>query len=88
MSDDTKRDDGGPAFPRDAWITGRHDNNGDSLIPIQFGMSLRDYFAAQALVGILQVDELRPCSEPEMEHLAKRVYQVADAMLRARRQPR
>ena len=65
--------DGGPAFPRfceDAWgkpfVTG--------------GMSLRDYFAAAAMQGIL-------ASRPDYEkfaHLATDAYAIADAMLKER----
>jgi hypothetical protein len=82
-----KTDDGGPAFPSPLeWrerapngdeTTGVYDNAHD-------GMTLRDYFAAKTLVGILQVPELRPASDEEIRHLAMRVYQVADAMLAER----
>ena len=58
--------DGGPAFPDDRW---------------QAGMTLRDYFAAAALQGMMA--EYDP--EDELEHhIAKWSYKAADAMLKAR----
>ena len=71
------REDGGPAFPvapdiRDdgvmiACVAQGHD-----------GMTLRDYFAAKALIAIYA---LTPGSDKE---LANHAYRVADAMLAAR----
>jgi hypothetical protein len=48
------------------------------------GMTLRDYFAGQALVGIMSDPGMRPASLSEFGHMATRMYQVADAMLVAR----
>jgi len=48
------------------------------------GMELRDYFAGQALIGIMSDPGMRPASLGEFEHMATRMYQVADAMLAAR----
>ena len=56
--------DGGPAFPDDRW---------------QAGMTLRDYFAAAALHGILANG-----GGSWDEHDAKHAYLCADAMLKAR----
>lgn len=70
----TNRDDGGAAFPES-------NSGGWAVIG---GMSLRDYFAAQALTGLMGDSGLRPKSEDEFLHMAKRLYQVADAMLRER----
>ena len=42
------------------------------------GMTLRDYFAAKAMQG--------HCPSIPPEHAAKRAYEYADAMLKARRQ--
>jgi hypothetical protein len=58
--------DGGPAFPDDRW---------------QAGMTLRDYFAAAALQGLMA--EYDPEDELE-QHIAKWSYKAADAMLKAR----
>ena len=48
-------------------------------------MSLRDYFAAQALVGILHALESDEVSPKNREGtLARYSYKLADAMLKAR----
>ena len=46
------------------------------------GMSLRDYFAGQALMAIAGPDQW----ESE-RHVARWVYKMADAMLKARDEP-
>jgi len=62
--------DGGPAFPMGYHPEG---NSAD-----HFGMTLRDYFAAAALQGLMssqcQVDDPYPIY----------AYRIADAMLKAR----
>ena len=64
---------GGAAFPMGYHPEG---NSAD-----QFGMTLRDYFAAAALQGLMA--EYDP--EDELEHhIAKWSYKAADAMLKAR----
>lgn len=70
---DKKIDDGGSAFPLQA----------DSYAP-EFGMSLRDYFAGQALAGLMSIYEYTEhCGESTIADLA---YAQADAMLEVRRQ--
>jgi hypothetical protein len=61
-----------PAFP--TWI------ESDS---VAHGMTLRDYFAAAALTGLLS-DLHRIISHPET--FADDAYQIADAMMKAREQ--
>jgi hypothetical protein len=61
-------DDGGPAFPN-------NDQNGCAFA----GMTLRDWFAGQALAGMLD----RAYGIP-VNVIAKRSYEMADAMLAAR----
>lgn len=65
--------DGGPAFP---WTTcgsgGYSGQNGHND-----GMSLRDYFAGQALCGYV--------SRVSFKMAAKLAYQQADAMIEARK---
>lgn len=58
------QDDGGAAFPcaHDKWI--------------QHGMTLRDYFAGQALTGLKYM--------VYDEHTAAKAYALADAMLEER----
>jgi len=52
--------------------------------PAQKGMTLRDYFAAQALVGLLAGRESRRMFTNE--DATKSAYYMADAMLEAREQ--
>ena len=58
---------GGPAFPTPA-----HNLNND-------GMTLRDYFAAKAMQGLLASEVHAP-----LEDFAATAYKMADAMLKAR----
>jgi hypothetical protein len=60
------------AFPQCAYnMKGGYDITG--------GMTLRDYFAAKALQGMM-VDVYIP----DYDHIAKTAYAMADAMLKAR----
>ena len=59
--------DGGQAFPAGNPTHGGHE-----------GMTLRDWFAGQALAGLISVDGL------DAETASWQAYQYADAMLRAR----
>lgn len=80
--------DGGPAFPVGMVVT---PNNGlvpNSALTDEIGMSLRDWLAGQALVGILsnhqlliQIDENIAGSTREVA--AKYAVAVADATLEA-----
>lgn len=70
--------DGGPAFPRET----RH------------GMTLRDYFAAKAMVGLLSFSDAALGAEPTPQYIQNNsdaagwysalAYKVADAMLAER----
>ena len=70
--------DGGPAYPVPGMQSSTYYN----------GMSLRDYFAGQALAGFcsgvrgsaMEADYIVQCVAPH-------VYEVADAMLEARKAP-
>lgn len=66
--------DGGPAFPTD------HSNN-ENYTTIIGGMSLRDYFAAQAIAAL---NVQAHVEMPGAEQLAHSAYEIADAMLRER----
>ena len=57
---------GGPAFPV-------------KMGCFEDGMTLRDYFAAKAMLGFITV-------EVQQERIAKWAYEIADAMLEARGQ--
>lgn len=66
------KDTGGPAFPCDLTAY-------DDEVRIQYqGMTLRDYFAAMAMQGMLAGNK-RPS-----ERLTTHSYRYADAMLEAR----
>ena len=69
--------DGGPAFPQHGWTT-----NPEVLerMKNQVGMTLRDWFAGQALNGYISAGY--DCGNPES--VAKDCFDFADAMLKAR----
>lgn len=68
------QDTGGPAFPSGLIDPSTPEDAVQSVHP---GMTLRDYFAAKAMQGIL-FEGLDP------EQTAKHAYDMADAMLKAR----
>ncbi len=70
----TEKDNGGPAFPQ---LYGSPKVN---------GMTLRDYFAGQALIGIMNIC---PKEDPEpgektSQMFSRKAYLVADAMIAER----
>jgi hypothetical protein len=74
--------DGGPAFAAKVWQTDMSGSNWSTASEVNWpGMSLRDWFAGQALAGM--------CGGEPGAHLipdaaAFGAYEYADAMLRAR----
>ena len=69
---------GGPAFPSET-----KDLKGD----YNRGMSLRDYFAGQALVGFLACDDFLIVIKENQTYegaCADKAYEYADAMLKGR----
>ena len=62
---------GGPAFPNDV-----------KQISERAGMTLRDYFAAKAMAGIMAIPN--HWYQHDAEYIAEEVYELADAMLKAR----
>ena len=69
-----KTNDGGPAFPCTAVAK--------DFEMVYEGMTLRDYFAAKAMTGMLansRIDE-----HGDMSKLAAHVYKLADAMMKVR----
>lgn len=76
---------GGPAFPR----TGRLDVAKPYKVQDQAGMTLRDWFAGQALTGVLaeswhpDMGHAPPSSIPAAR-MAVYAYTLADAMIAAR----
>jgi hypothetical protein len=77
---------GGPAFPRPASVDPSSGTlpDGDSVIEQQEGMSLRDYFAGQALVGLLAFSPAEADRQLPPGAAADDAYRIADAMLVAR----
>ena len=72
--------DGGPAFPASLY---KLENGQESSVP-HIGMTLRDYFAGQALVGMF-ADRFRSLNhEPYV--VAHDAFVFADAMLVARKE--
>jgi vacuolar-type H+-ATPase subunit C/Vma6 len=78
----TLADDGGQAFPFVEW------RSPDGMVSVtkEPGMTLRDYFAAQAIDGL--INRLEQDALPDMGQAAREVaeaaYEIADAMIRAR----
>lgn len=70
----TKIDDGGPAFPEAFWPTPQSD-----APDYRPGMSLRDWFAGQALAGLLAFEGTSPGNTTA--HIA---WAIADDMLAER----
>ena len=68
---------GGPAFPRHALEIKLPDG---SVVPKDPGMTLRDWFAGQALAGLVSY----VVEGATFENVAEDAYKAADAMLRAR----
>ena len=71
---------GGPAFPRNIL-----DHGHGVTTTHESGMTLRDYFAAKAMQGLL---ELTPQDKQQWTNkmIAETAYTIADAMLAAREQ--
>ena len=67
---------GGPAFPLQSI--------GPDFAPGYAGMSLRDYFAAKAMQGLL-AQSCGTALGSDLIHGAQYAYQMADAMLAARK---
>lgn len=86
-NEDSTGFDGGPAFPLPGIDHSKETDDGYAgLAHWTQGMSIRDYFAGQALAGCeVTVRDDMGISYFEPAHdLAKRCYQIADAMLKAR----
>ena len=69
MSEETKNV-GGPAFPLDLTVDGERRWG--------YGMTLRDYFAAQAMQALIDNDGLS-------SEIPTQAYDIADAMIEARK---
>ena len=78
--------DGGPAFPRPpVWMGNGSERANQDYWYMQDGMTQRDYFAGQALAGLMANSNIEPAQVPGGESgLAELSYRIADAMLEAR----
>lgn len=81
MTDSKKIDDGGQAFPH---ANPGYDGNWDRRSQIE-GMSLRDWFAGQALAGMFNHAGWVNTIDNDQAEAAKRAYLIADAMIAARK---
>lgn len=63
-----------PAFPTDAQSSLQHDH--------YEGMTLRDYFAAKAMQGLIASNDAG--AGDRIEDIPEYAYEIADAMLKAR----
>ena len=77
--------DGGPAFPIETYRdTVSQTGPGIQRVrTVNPGMTLRDYFAGQALNGLMASPKLK--LDISDKHLAKIAYEYAEAMLKARK---
>jgi hypothetical protein len=85
-------DDGGSAFPHGEIIASQYDSAGNFSGNIVYqestGMSLRDWFAGQALAGDLASQSIEVgyyTGENWQKEAAQNAYRLADAMLAARK---
>jgi hypothetical protein len=83
--------DGGPAFPEPIVSTPDHGLQSSGSYGFQTGMSLRDYFAAAALQGMMSNSDwckaARDTTKEQMEFseaVSRCAYEFADSMLAAR----
>ena len=79
MAEGKKIEDGGPAFAAAA----ANDHTGWT----QEGMSLRDWFAGQAIKAVIERcgNDTRGPHEHLTDYFARKAYEVADAMIIARK---
>jgi len=72
---------GGPAYPQNFLMHENEVITSGNLTPSGFqGLSLRDYFAGQAVVFLSKTH-----GSESSEDIARAAYQIADAMLAARK---
>lgn len=73
----SKKNDGGRAFP------GEKDTRFGQSNDCNEGMTLRDWFAGQALAGAVRMDRSEPLDETA-HAMARDAYAMADAMIAVR----
>ena len=87
----TTKDDGGPAYPVEVSVgdNGPQDKQTGNYSFLSRGVSIRDYFAAAAMAAILSIEDPDGSNVASglkaTEDVADFAYDVADAMLEARK---
>lgn len=76
------KDNGGPAFPHNGSV--KQEGVGEFTVYWGNGMSLRDYFAAKALNGMISSAAIVDRTGIDKDSWATIAYSFADAMLKAR----
>jgi len=76
----SKQNDGGAAFPT---IARENDGQGNYCYYSEGGMTLRDWFAGQALAGLVADSSYDP-KDKYNEYASRFCYTIADAMLAER----
>lgn len=75
------KDNGGPAFPVSD-VMALEPRTTAEMVSLAHGMTLRDYFAAQAMTGIIA----NPENKGSASFFAENAYAIADAMIAERAQ--
>ena len=79
----TPSNDGGAAFPNEQWLW--DNRKGSYVVRSVGGMTLRDYFAGQALAGLcVRAEDDGRITEWRFHDIANVALKAADAMLAAR----
>jgi hypothetical protein len=76
----SEKDDGGPVFPCGVPQKPRYPGHLPQLIP-STGMSLRHWFAGQALAGLCGQIDMWNASKRDIDLVAAQSFEIADAML-------
>ena len=66
------------AFPTNELV------RGNSVFPAQEGMTLRDYFAGQAMIALVKLSANQDVDDFTPNEVAKESYRYSDAMLKER----
>ena len=69
-----------PAIPCKEVHYGDYEKGTDDTYTFHTGMTLRDYFAGQAVTRLMSADGV----VPDVGRMAEYAYRIADAMLKAR----
>lgn len=80
MYEPSNKDDGGPAFPVGVRVVHQDSKGGHVVHEAAPGMTLRDYFAAKALQGMMAPETF----DSRFSDFAAVAYDFADAMLKER----